>query len=75
MDKCTTQGRLELRWAQLYVFDLRHRELIKSLRVVSVAERLRHQVVALEIEGSNPFAHPIPHFTFVETTRVNQCSP
>ncbi len=25
---------------------------------VSVAEWLRRQVVALEIEGSNPFAHP-----------------
>ncbi len=26
--------------------------------MVSVAKRLRRQVVALEIEGSNPFAHP-----------------
>ena len=28
------------------------------LSAVSVAKRLRRQVVALEIEGSNPFAHP-----------------
>jgi hypothetical protein len=27
---------------------------------VGVAERLRRQVVALEIEGSNPSVHPIP---------------
>jgi hypothetical protein len=27
--------------------------------VVGVAERLRRQVVALEIEGSNPSVHPI----------------
>ena len=27
--------------------------------MVSVAKWLRRQVVALEIEGSNPFAHPI----------------
>ena len=29
--------------------------------VVSVAKWLRRQVVALEIEGSNPFAHPMSH--------------
>ena len=29
------------------------------LIVVGVAERLRRQVVALEIEGSNPSVHPI----------------
>ena len=32
--------------------------------VVGVAERLRRQVVALEIEGSNPSVHPIPSFNF-----------
>ena len=29
------------------------------LILVGVAERLRRQVVALEIEGSNPSVHPI----------------
>ena len=28
--------------------------------LVGVAERLRRQVVALEIEGSNPSVHPTP---------------
>ena len=38
---------------------------VESLRpqgiliLVGVAERLRRQVVALEIEGSNPSVHPI----------------
>lgn len=30
----------------------------KYILMVSVAKRLRRQVVALEIEGSNPFTHP-----------------
>ena len=32
---------------------------LHSRDAVGVAERLRRQVVALEIEGSNPSAHPI----------------
>ena len=30
--------------------------------MVGVAERLRRQVVALEIEGSNPSAHPFSNW-------------
>ncbi len=32
--------------------------VLKYILMVSVAKRLRRQVVALEIEGSNPFTHP-----------------
>ena len=40
-------------------FDPRFSPMLDSLGdAVSVAKRLRRQVVALEIEGSNPFAHP-----------------
>ena len=37
----------------------RTRVLESASDTVSVAKRLRRQVVALEIEGSNPFTHPI----------------
>ena len=41
------------------LFDPRFSPMLDSLSsAVSVAKRLRRQVVALEIEGSNPFAHP-----------------
>ena len=33
--------------------------------MVGVAQWLRRQVVALEIEGSNPFTHPIFQLTVV----------
>ena len=40
-------------------FDPRFSPMLDSQSdAVSVAKRLRRQVVALEIEGSNPFAHP-----------------
>ena len=41
------------------LFDPRFAPMLDSMSgAVSVAKRLRRQVVALEIEGSNPFAHP-----------------
>ena len=41
------------------LFDPRFAPMLDSMSgAVSVAKWLRRQVVALEIEGSNPFAHP-----------------
>ena len=46
--------------------DPRFKPMLDSLSgMVSVAKRLRRQVVALEIEGSNPFAHPIFIITYM----------
>ena len=43
------------------LFDPRFAPMLDSMSgTVSVAKWLRRQVVALEIEGSNPFAHPTP---------------
>ena len=35
--------------------------------VVGVAKRLRRQVVALEIEGSNPSVHPNPFLVIIRS--------
>ena len=56
------------------LFDPRFAPMLDSMSgVVSVAKWLRRQVVALEIEGSNPFAHPthLPH-PFVASTRLER---
>jgi hypothetical protein len=43
--------------------------MLKWHQVVGVAEWLRRQVVALEIEGSNPSAHP---YSIFDTLRLGK---